>query len=140
IGQHSQTYAQLLHEALAFREHLVGIPEASRATGPQPGWNNGFLPGLDMVMLYTLIAAKRPARYVEIGSGNSTKVVHQARTDHQVPLTITSIDPFPRAEIDSLADIVIRTPFEQSDLAWVRELDAGDVVFVDNSHRVFPNS
>src|SRR5690606_20567587 len=52
----------------------------------------------------------------------------------------TSIDPFPRAEIDSLADIVIRTPFEQSDLAWVRELEAGDMVFVDNSHRVFPNS
>lgn len=134
-------YAGLLARALALRESFVTIADASSEQDPsRPAWNNGFLPGLDIVMLYTLLVTGNPRRYVEIGSGNSTRVAHLARTDHHLSFSITSIDPHPRAEIDRLADTVLRIPFEKDKLDWVRELEQGDVVFVDNSHRVFPNS
>lgn len=53
---------------------------------------------------------------------------------------MTSIDPYPRAEIDQLCDEVIRQPIEDIDVGLFEVLDAGDILFVDNSHRVFTNS
>lgn len=105
-----------------------------------PGWNNQFLPGLDIMALYTILAETKPARYVEVGSGNSTKVAFKAVQDHGLKTKITSIDPYPRAEIDDLAHEIIRKPFEAVDTAWLAELSAGDILFIDNSHRILPNS
>jgi hypothetical protein len=107
-----------------------------------PAWNNGFLPGLDIVALYTFIRTKEPGLYIEIGSGNSTKVARKAVKDGNLSTKIVSIDPYPRAQIDHLADEVIRLPFEKvkdvKELA--RRFRAGDILFIDNSHRVLPNS
>ena len=42
--------------------------------GPKtPHWLNDMLPALDAMLLYTLIAERRPRTYIEVGSGNSTK-------------------------------------------------------------------
>lgn len=106
----------------------------------QPGWNNAFLPGLDIMALYTIVAETKPRRYVEVGSGNSTKVAHKAVKDHGLATKITSIDPYPRAEIDGLAHEIVRKPFEEVDTRWLAELEAGDILFIDNSHRMLPNS
>lgn len=141
IERDRPVYREQLEKALRFRDNFFSIADASVERDPaRPGWNNGFLPGLDMVMLYTFLADGQVHRYVEIGSGNSTKVAHLARTDHRLDFSITSIDPAPRAEIDQLADTVLRRPFEQDDHSWLAQIAAGDIVFVDNSHRVFPNS
>lgn len=105
-----------------------------------PGWNNGFLPGLDMAMLYTAIRQLQPKKYVEVGSGNSTRLVHQAKLDGALSTEIISIDPHPRATMDQLASQIVRMPFESSDLSVFQQLSAGDIVFIDNSHRVLPNS
>jgi hypothetical protein len=123
------------------KQHFITIPEQSNHQDAQsPGWNNGFLPGLDIVMLYAMMAKFKPATYIEIGSGNSTKVAFKAKKDLQLSSRIISIDPAPRAEIDALTDQVIRKPFEEVDLSVFSKLVAGDIVFVDNSHRMFPNS
>jgi Methyltransferase domain len=106
----------------------------------EPKWNNGFLPGLDMVALYGILREVRPSNYVEVGSGNSTKVAFKAKKDGNIPMKMVSIDPYPRAEIDALADEVIRRPFEDFDWEGWKSLQKGDVVFIDNSHRVLPNS
>lgn len=82
----------------------------------------------------------KPKRYFEIGSGNSTKVAYKAKTELNMDVNITSIDPCPRAEIDSLADKVIREPFENIDLQILDELSENDILFVDNAHRILPNS
>lgn len=141
VEVHRHQYAHLLRQALALQEDLVKIrPLAAEKDPMRPGWNNGFLPGLDIVMLYTILARGDARQYVEIGSGNSTKVAHLARTDHAKSFRITSIDPAPRAEIDRLADRILRLPFEQAGTDWMDGLLPGDVVFVDNSHRVLPNS
>lgn len=141
IDEGRDRYRALLTEALGHREALWTIRDAGVETDPaQPTWNNGFLPGLDVVGIYTMLAHYRPARYLEVGSGNSTKVAAKAKRDLGLPTEITSVDPAPRAEIDALADVVVREPFERIDLARVLALEAGDVLFIDNSHRILPNS
>jgi hypothetical protein len=96
--------------------------------------------GLDAVALYCFMAQWRPRRYIEVGSGNSTKFVHQAIVDHDLATEVTSIDPNPRAEIDHLCSHVVRSRLEDIDLAIFDELEAGDVCFIDGSHRCFTNS
>src|SRR5690606_16437311 len=75
IDRHRQEYAVILE---SFKEFFPKLQEIKTATiekdQDRPSWNNGFLPGLDIIALYGMIAKQRPAHYVEIGSGNSTKV------------------------------------------------------------------
>ncbi len=112
---------------------------ASAPTDPE--WDTVWLPAFDAIMLYSLVAEGRPALYVEVGSGTSTKFVRRAIQDGGLSTRIVSVDPQPRAEVDTLCDEVIRQRIEDVDLAaLVGRLQAGDVVFVDNSHRAFQNS
>jgi Methyltransferase domain len=82
----------------------------------------------------------RPKRFVEVGSGYSTRFARRAIREHSMPTRITSIDPAPRAEIDQLCDSVIRRPLEEVDLCVFDELEPGDILFIDSSHRTFSNS
>jgi hypothetical protein len=77
---------------------------------------------------------------VEVGSGNSTKVAAMAKKHFGLEMQITSVDPMPRAEIDQLSDRILRQPFETVDTELFTSLEAGDVLFIDNSHRMLPNS
>ncbi len=141
INENRELYREWLVRAMTYRDQLLSIPDKSKVVNPMdPAWNNGFLPGLDIVMLYTFMAFSGAKTYVEVGSGNSTRVVNKAKRDHLLQTRIISIDPSPREEIDSLADIVIRSPFEKCDLSFFTSLGKGDIVFIDNSHRIFPNS
>ncbi len=106
----------------------------------EPCWNNPWMPVLDAVALYCLVALKRPRHYIEIGSGNSTKFVARAIADHHLDTRIISIDPQPRVEIDALCDRVMRTPLEQCNLDVFGALGSNDIVFADSSHRSFMNS
>ncbi|MFT6715876.1 MAG: hypothetical protein ACJA0Q_000505 [Saprospiraceae bacterium] len=142
IDEHRSSYESLLTEFVKYKEVFHGI----KLTGEQdnenlPAWNNDFLPGLDIVGIYGMVRHFSPKKYIEVGSGNSTKVVKKAVLEGCLNTEITSIDPYPRANIDHLADKVIRQPIEDiKDLSFVEELEAGDILFIDNSHRCLPNS
>ena len=141
INANRAKYEVLLQKALSLKSVFWTIKDTKNETDPtQPAWNNGFLPGLDVIGIYTLIAEYKPKKYIEIGSGNSTKIAHKAKIEQKLDTQIISIDPMPRAEIDSLADKVIRQPFENINFDIVAELEANDILFVDNSHRILPNS
>ena len=141
IDKNRAEYREFLTQALAMKENIQEINKLSQESDlSSPGWNNGMLPGLDIVGIYAMLALKKPARYIEVGSGNSTKVAFKAKRDYNLSTQIISIDPMPRAEIDNLADKIIREPFENIDYTEVLDLDAGDILFIDNSHRILPNS
>lgn len=141
INSDREVYSGLIDAALGHKDKIAEIKDSRSVTdSTKPGWNNGFLPGLDIIAIYTMIAEYKPKRYVEVGSGNSTKVAFKAKQEQHNNLEITSIDPMPRAEIDELADIVIRKPFEDIDYQMILELEKGDILFIDNSHRILPNS
>lgn len=143
IDEHRAHYAATLSSFLNYTEAIQAIrPSKEETDENQPAWNNGFLPGLDIIGLYGMIATRKPSTYIEIGSGNSTKVARKAIRENGLSTRIISIDPCPRAAIDHLADEVIRSPFEDlNDLAFLLDaLGENDILFIDNSHRVFPNS
>lgn len=143
INRNRPLYKDLLESFLKYIERIHEIKDSSNESDENnPTWNNGFLPGLDIVGIYGIIANYKPARYIEIGSGNSTKVALKSIKENSLNTEIISIDPFPRANIDHLADKVIREPFENlSDNKLIIEsLNENDLLFIDNSHRVFPNS
>ena len=105
-----------------------------------PAWRNGFLPGLDAAAIYAFLRDRAPRTYLEVGSGSSTRFARRAISDGDLDTRIVSIDPSPRAEIDRLCDTVVRCPLELADASPFAQLQAGDVVFVDGSHRVFTGS
>jgi hypothetical protein len=142
IARHRSSYADTLHSFLRFSDNFQRIPtRQSAAHAPaEPYWINGWLPALDSITLYALLAQHNPVHYVEVGSGNSTKFARRAIVDHHLQTRITSIDPSPRAEIDSICDRVIREPVERVALETFDILQPGDILFIDSSHRVFMNS
>src|SRR5260370_713340 len=78
---------------------------------------NIYFSALDAIALYGLLGLRKPSRYLEVGSGNSTMFARRAIRDLGLGTQITSIDPQPRAEIDALCDRVVRTRLEEFDLA-----------------------
>jgi hypothetical protein len=105
-----------------------------------PFWSNPFFSGLDAIALTGMLVTLNPRRYIEVGSGNSTKFARRAIASHALGTHVTSIDREPRAEIDSLCDEVVRVPIEQMDLSIFDRLESGDILFIDGSHQVLTNS
>ena len=142
INSNRNHYEKFLNDIMSFKEvYLTFNDQADERNDSLPTWNNGYLPGLDIISLYAMIRLYKPETYIEIGSGNSTKVAAKAIKDGHLSTKIISIDPFPRASIDLLADEIIRKPLEDlEDLGMFAELKPNDILFVDNSHRSFPNS
>ena len=139
LGRGDEAYRDVLGGFATYTDDLLAIP-LEQAQPREPHWRNGLLFGLDGVSLYCFIRERSPRRYVEIGSGNSTLFVDRARRDGSIDMEIVSIDPFPRREVDAICDRVVRQPLESADLGIFDGLQAGDVVFLDGSHRVFMNS
>ena len=133
-------YLDLLVGFLHFESGLASIPFQEVAGSDQPAWQNDFLPPLDAFILYSMVASGHSRTYLEIGSGVSTRFVRQAIRDHSVDTRIVSIDPEPRRSIDALCDRVIRKPLEDSDLEVILQLQAGDILYIDGSHRGSMNS
>ncbi len=141
IDNNRKDYSQFISEAIEYKEKLQEIKKyVEEKEVNNPTWNNGFLPGLDVIAIYTMLSIKKPRKYVEVGSGNSTKVAFKAKKENNLTTQIISIDPNPRAEVDHLADLVVRKPFEEVDYDLILNLEENDILFIDNSHRILPNS
>lgn len=140
INRSRTDYVALLERFESFETRLSGIHAEASGDTIQPFWKNGWIGGTNAIALYCLPAIYRSQRYVEIGSGNSTKFVRRSISDNALPTRITSIDPSPRATIDALCDEVHRFPLENVDLSVFDGLEAGDIVVLDGSHRCFQNS
>lgn len=134
-------FQELLDSMLPYAADFarLGDPVDPAVAGGSP-LRTPWLPGLDALVLYAQIRSLAPTRYIEVGSGVSTVVARHAVHDGELPTRIISIDPEPRAAIDLVCDEVVRQPLEDVDLGVFDQLGAGDVLFVDNSHRSLMNS
>ena len=130
----------LLTSFLPFKAQLLRIPRRSDSDGVDPAWENDMFPTLDALALYCMLSLYRPAQYLEIGAGHSTKFARRAIIDNALRTSITCIDPAPGVKIAQAADRVIGKPLQEIDLEVFKTLNPGDVLFVDGSHRVFMNS
>ena len=96
--------------------------------------------GLDAIALMAFLKDYRPHLLLEIGSGNSTRFARRAIREFQLPTRIVSCDPAPRAEIRIVSDEIFQQSAETLPHSVFERLAAGDVLFIDSSHRVFQNS
>ncbi len=140
ITRNREQYQQNLESFLQFKDDFRKIPLQDAESSLTPFWLNTWLPSLDAITLYSFLCLYEPKTYLEVGSGNSTKFAKKAILDHQLKTRIISLDPYPRAEIDQLCEVVIRQGLEEVDLKIFDELAEGDFLFIDNSHRCFMNS
>jgi predicted O-methyltransferase YrrM len=100
-------------------------------------YDNGFFSSPDAEVLYCMIRLYEPDKIVEVGSGNSTKIIRLAVMDGNIESKLISIDPRPRQNIDEIADEVYREPVEDlANLSLFTELEEGDVLFIDSSHEL----
>jgi predicted O-methyltransferase YrrM len=120
-------------------EALLRIPREQNDCS-RPFWANYWFPPFDGVSLYGLIAERSPQRYIEVGSGVSTRFARQAIRDLGLQTRIVSIDPHPQTAVDALCDEVIRSRLEEVPAEFWEGVGTDDLLFVDNSHRSFPSS
>src|SRR5438105_5758911 len=133
-------FASLLSSFLQFSDKLLGIPRCSNNDVVTPAWDNEMFLALDAVALYCMLSLKRPAQYVEIGAGNSTRFARRAISDNTLWTCTTCIDPAPGLTVEAVADRIITSSLEDTDLELFKKLNTGDVLFIDGSHRALMHS
>jgi predicted O-methyltransferase YrrM len=104
--------------------------------------NDSFRPG-DSEFLYSLIRLKKPARIIEIGSGNSTLIAIKAvqknkkeSSDYQC--RHICIEPYEVPWLEETGVAVIREKAEDIDRELFAELEKGDILFIDSTHVIRP--
>ena len=132
--------SRFLWQMSQHRKILEGISLEGDPDLVTPYWNNLSFGYLDAAVLISMLVTKAPARYFEIGSGNSTKFARYTINSARLSTEIVSLDPHPAVQIDQICDTVIRGKLEECDLSLFDQLRAGDILFFDGSHRVFTNS
>lgn len=119
-----------------YHSHFDNIPKTATARG-EPHLENTWFTDGDARAAYGIVAARRPKRIIEIGSGNSTMFMRRAIKDFSLDTKIISIDPAPREEVDAICDTVIRMSVLDVDLELFKQLEPGDILFHDGSHLTF---
>jgi len=140
LGTDRGRFLDLLRDMAPVAADFDDIPRTAPLSGRLPIWNNGWFPPLDAMLLTHMLKTHRPSRFIEIGSGVSTKFARRAIARYDLPTRLISVDPKPRAEVDALCDEVIRHPLETVDQALFQTLEPGDILFLDSSHRAFQGS
>ena len=98
---------------------------------------NDYFSPADACVSYIIARTFRPRRWIEVGSGNSTKVVRQAIEDGKLGTELICVDPEPRLEVISIADQFMKSEVEFLAPVWFADLlGANDVLFIDSSHTV----
>jgi hypothetical protein len=139
LAARRESYRAILAQLESSGAGLARIPRTA-TMDRDPCWDNVYMSGLDAATLYCFPHFSGSGRYLEVGSGNSTRFVRRAVENFGLPTTITSIDPSPRSEVDELCDEVIRTGLEDAPLEIFDALEPNDILMLDGSHRCFQNS
>jgi hypothetical protein len=122
--------------------HMAGLQwggDVGSAHAYDPG--NDSYPLADARVLYAMVRHLRPRRIVELGSGQTTRVMAQAARENDRdghPLQLRAYDPFPTAVDDSLPGLerLVRTKAQDVPDEVFSELRSGDALFVDTTHTV----
>lgn len=97
--------------------------------------NNPFFHPPDSDVLYVMMREYQPSRVIEIGSGNSTRIMRQAIRDGGLSTKVVSIDPLPRSDVKGFADEIRAVRVEEIPAEQISaDLNRGDFLFIDSSH------
>lgn len=125
-----------------YSAELAKFPfEASKQFGYY--YNNEWYEAGDADYLYNMIRHFKPKRIVEIGSGFSTLMAVNALSankndDNAYKCKHICIEPYERSWLEEKDVEVIRKRVETIDVAFFRQLEANDILFIDSSHMIRP--
>ncbi len=109
---------------------------------PKYHFDNGFFGHGDAEFYYNIIRHRKPARIIEIGSGNSTLIANMASQKNYeetgIATSITCIEPYEIGWLESIGVNVERKQVQDIDVSFFMELSADDILFIDSSHMIRP--
>ena len=132
-----------------FRQRLkafsqLTVPSMRLANDPNdwlaPAWSGHPISPVDIMALFGFLATERPRLYVEIGTGTGMRYVRAAIQHYGLETHIRYISATPNDPLQVFADEVVVGDLGTIDLSALDDLQAGDIVFFDGTHRAFMNS
>jgi hypothetical protein len=122
------------------------FPEEATECEHQFHFNNGFFERVDAEIAYSMVRRFQPSRIVEVGSGNSTRVLAAAlcrNREQGAPGELISIEPHPDPVlVRGFPGFTELIPQRVQDLPIdiFMTLGPGDILFIDSSHVVSMDS
>lgn len=131
---------RLSTEILPWADEWI-FPENSAGEKLEFHFNNGYFERVDAEVAYSLVRHHKPARIIEVGSGNTTLLLAAAlRRNREDGCTgqLVSIEPNPAPYLRGIPGLteLIDQPVQQVPIEMFRTLGAGDILFIDSSHVV----
>ena len=122
------------------------FPESATDDRHEFHFNNGFFERVDAEVAWSLVRHRKPARIIEVGSGNTTLLLAAAlkkNREEGSPGELISIEPHPASflkdGVQGLTELLAR-PVQQVPLELFSTLRDGDILFIDSSHVVSMDS
>jgi len=131
-----------LAERFLYGEELRAVPMKKAAVDAYGYTNPTYGPG-DSETLYNMIRHFKPARLVEIGSGESTLMARLAiaanmREDSAYSCRHICIEPYEQPWLEGIGVEVIRQMVQDTGLSVFEGLRENDILFIDSSHVIRP--
>lgn len=128
-----------------YAEELMRIPQNQTHDRLFYYKNPNFSEG-DAECLYSLIRLNRPKKIIEIGSGFSTMMAREAIKKNQLEdsnykCQHICIEPYEMPWLNTIDGIeVLRQKVEETEASLFQQLGANDILFIDSSHIIRPQS
>ena len=121
-----------------YNDELKQIP-LERSEQGKFFYNNPAFGSGDAEILYSFIRSEKPRRFIEVGSGFSTLLAREAieknkAEDSDYDCELICIEPYEAHWLEELGIQVIRERLEHVPLDIFKQLDSGDMLFIDSSH------
>lgn len=127
---------------LTFSKELLQMKLKKKSSNYKFTIKNGSFENGDADFYYQIIRYLKPRKIIEIGSGHSTQICLEAinknnlETGHKTNLLC--IEPYENKWLEKINTKIIRKKIENVHLDWNKELDKGDILFIDTSHIIRP--
>lgn len=101
--------------------------------------DNGSFEAGDAEFLYQFIRKVKPEQIIEIGGGESTRIIQLAAQKNSKKVDHYCIEPYEMEWLNNFKSInLIRNKIENLDFDWSKKLRANDLLFIDSSHIIRP--
>ena len=96
----------------------------------------------DAEFLYQMIRLLKPKKFIEIGSGDSTRIAYQSlkknKEEGNTDCEHICIEPYEMPWLEDIGVKVIRKLVEDCDPSIFSSLEENDILFIDSSHMIRP--
>lgn len=131
-----------LLQSFHFEQELDSIPE-NFVSETSFYFKNGAFESGDSEYWYNIIRLKKPARIIEVGSGQSTKMARLAIQANQKEnadyhCRHICVEPYEMPWLEKIGVEVLRKKVENVGVDFFKQLEANDILFIDSSHMIRP--